>query len=522
METNKKIKNYYPFIILLVFCFLLTFLLYFSPLAQVFGRGHDSAIFATVGNALNQGRVLYTEIVDNKGPLLYLINAIGLGIDYDFGLFYIEFLFFFLGAIFAYKTAMLITKNNRLLSCLAVIFSMFLFLPTLMGGNFTEEYAVLFINIATYFVTKFLFNNYKLKWYELSIIGMCFAATFLLRANLCAFFLPQIIVLAVCLIKDKKFNELFRSIMFIIIGILIFIAPFLIYLVSNNALLEALDIVYFGVRGSFGEISLLERMRKLGGLVILSDEVKAFSIILFAFILFLTKPKMEKPMWRLLIIAFLGIVITLYANSLTGGPAWAYMHYFIAFVPILVIISSWLFIHCYSLIIETFSNKSVRNIIILAFVFLLFFAPFKSLGTTVLSRVNLTTPDTSYLVKYIHENTLADETIQVISVDDTLYYKANRLPTSKHIYFVGGFAEERRRKDANEIAADLYNAKEPAKLIIMETKDIYDNVFIKSLSDKDKFIKYLNDYYILDEEASERLNCNIYKRINNLILPLFN
>ena len=183
-NIQKRFINIHPLIALFIFCFLLTFLICFSPFAQGFGHGHDSAIFATVGNAFNQGRVLYTEIVDNKGPLLYVINALGLTINYDFGLFYIEFLFFFVGALFAYKTAMLITKNSRWISCLGVIFSMLLFLPTLQGGNFTEEYAILFINIATYLIAKFLFNDYKLKWYELTIIGMCFAATFLLRANL--------------------------------------------------------------------------------------------------------------------------------------------------------------------------------------------------------------------------------------------------------------------------------------------------------------------------------------------------
>lgn len=508
---NKRIKNVYPLIVLFIFCFLLTFLICFSPFAQGFGHGWDSAIFAAVGNALNHGRVLYTEIVDNKGPLLYFIDALGLAINYDFGLFFIEFIFFCLGAFFAYKTAMLITKNSRWISCLAVIFSMLLFLPTLQGGNFTEEYAILFINIATYFVAKFIFNDYKLKWYELSIIGMCFAATFLLRANLCAFFLAEIIVLLVYMIKDKKYKKIFHSALFISIGVLVFITPFVLYLVKNNALSECLNIVYFGVRDSFGDISLTERIRKLGGLIILSDEVKAFSIMAFAFILFLTKPKVEKPIYKLLIISFLGILITLYANSLTGGPAWAYTHYFMSFIPILVIVSSWLFIYVYSLFNNALPNKAVKNIIILMFVFLIFTVPFKSFAKEVFSRVNIVAPEKSAFEKYIAENTLPDDTIQIINVDDTLYYPTKKMPTSKHIYFVGGFAEDRKRKDADEIATDLYSAKIPAKLIIMPSSDFADMQFIKSLSDKNKFIKYLNDYYIIDEVASEKLNCNIYK-----------
>lgn len=183
----------------------------FSPLAQGHGHGYDSAIFATVGNALNKGRVLYTEIVDNKGPLIYFIDALGLTINYDFGIFIIEFIFLFIGAIFLYKTAKIITKDKKWVSFFSTIFSMLLLFYTINGGNYTEEYAITFISIATYFVTKFLYSDYKLKWYELIIIGICFSATFLLRANLCAFFISQIIVVSICLIKDKKIKILFRA-----------------------------------------------------------------------------------------------------------------------------------------------------------------------------------------------------------------------------------------------------------------------------------------------------------------------
>lgn len=506
----KKNKSIFPLIVLFIFCFLLTFLICFSPFAQGFGHGHDSAIFATVGNALNNDRVLYTEIVDNKGPLLYFINALGLSINYDFGLFIIEFIFFCVGSFYAYKTAMLLTKNSRWISCLAAIFSMLLFLPTLQGGNFTEEYAILFINIATYFVAKFLFNDYKLKWYELSVIGMCFAATFLLRANLCAFFVAEIIVLLFLMIKNKDYRKIFHSAIFIMIGAIVFIAPFALYLMQNNALSACLDIVYFGVRDSFGYIPLRERIVKLGGLIMLSDEVKAFTVMAFAFILFLTKPKIEKPIRNMLIIAFLGIFITLYANSLTGGPAWAYTHYFMTFIPILVIVSSWLFMYIYSAFNNTLSNKLAKNIIILILIFIVFITPLKSLANEIFTRVNISTPEKSDFEKYIIESTLVEDTVQIISVNDTIYYPTKKLPTSKHIYFVGGFAEDRKRKDADEIAIDLYNAKVSAKLIIMPAGDFEDMEFIKSLSDKDKYIKYLKDYYTLDKEASKKFNCNIY------------
>ena len=49
-----KLLSKLPIIILFIFCGIMSFEMCFSPLAQGHGHGYDSAIFATVGNALNK------------------------------------------------------------------------------------------------------------------------------------------------------------------------------------------------------------------------------------------------------------------------------------------------------------------------------------------------------------------------------------------------------------------------------------------------------------------------------------
>lgn len=506
---KKKIFNK-QLIVLLLTCIVFSFLMCFSPFAQGHGHGYDQAIYSAIGNAINKGRVLYTGIVDNKGPLMYFIDAFGLLINYKFGIFLIEFIFLYVGSIFAYKTALLITKNNKWLSCFSVIFSMLLLVYTLDGGNYTEEYAILFTNIATYFVIKFLVNNYKLSWYELMIIGMCFAATFLLRANLCAFFVSQILVTLICLIKDKEFKILFRSMGYILLGIIIFLIPFLIYFISTNSLTECLNLVYFNVVNSFGKISLMERFEKTKGLISISNNSNVFTVSLLSFLVFLTKPKMEKSTKRILIITYIGLLINLYVNSLTGGQAWAYTHYFISFVPIIIIVSSWFFSHVYRNITDLKVSSEIKILAIIFLAFLIIAKPTKDLFVTAATRYNPHEQIPSGIEKYIIDNTTEEDTIQMIGVNETIYYPTNRIPTSKHLYFVGGFEESRRKKDANELANDLYNAKEPAKLIMFSKEDINDQTFTNSLSDKNKFIDFLNNKYIYDKENSEKFNLNIY------------
>ena len=57
----------------------ISFLLAFSPSTSPlwFFVGEDSGVFKSFGQAIIQGKVIYKDIFDNKGPILYFINALG-------------------------------------------------------------------------------------------------------------------------------------------------------------------------------------------------------------------------------------------------------------------------------------------------------------------------------------------------------------------------------------------------------------------------------------------------------------
>lgn len=510
MEKLKKIKINKPLIILFLFCGILSFLMCFSPFAQGNGHGYDSAIYAAVANALNHGKILYTGIVDNKGPFMYFIDSVGLLINYDFGIFFIEMLFLFIGTYFAYKTAMLITKNNKWLSCFTVISAMLLLVYTIDGGNYTEEYALFFTNIATYFIVKFIINNNKLKWYELLIIGTCFAATFLLRANLCAFFAAQVIVIFISLIINKEYKNLLYAMMWIVLGGVLFLLPFIIYLGVNGALSACLNMVYLNVVNGFGKISLSERYTKTIGLMEIAECAKTFFIVGLSTLILFTKPIINKPIKKIVIFSLIGVVFNIYVNSLTGGPAWAYTHYYISFVPIMVVITAWLFEYVYSKIKSMKFNSEATNLILIILGFLLMVNPAKDLLLAAVKRYQVTSPETSILQQYIIDNSSEVDTIQIIGLDDTLYYSTNRISTSRHLYFAGGFSAEKRTQDANELATDLINAKEPAKIILFGGDEIEETTFYQSLSDQKAFLHFIKERYTFDKVSSNNLNCMIY------------
>ena len=64
--------------------------------------GGDSAIFMYVAQGILEGEVPYLDRWDHKGPLLYLINAVGLLIDEVWGLWLVQGVFLLGASTFAF------------------------------------------------------------------------------------------------------------------------------------------------------------------------------------------------------------------------------------------------------------------------------------------------------------------------------------------------------------------------------------------------------------------------------------
>jgi hypothetical protein len=103
-------KRLFPLIFIpLSALFLLVFSCSTNPFSTV--DGFDSTVFKYMGQALAEGKVIYRDLFDNKGPILYFINAIPffLGGDYftRFPLFLLQLIGLSASMWFMYRTARL-------------------------------------------------------------------------------------------------------------------------------------------------------------------------------------------------------------------------------------------------------------------------------------------------------------------------------------------------------------------------------------------------------------------------------
>ena len=219
-------------------------------------KGIDSSVFQYVAMEIGNGAMPYLDTFDHKGLLIYFIDLFGNSLSDNFGIWLIEFLTFFLSFVLMYKTARYFC--DKLVSVLAVSLTLPMLTQFLEGGNFVEEYAILFISGAVLIFTEY-FINHEIKWYKIVLCGVCFACIILLRPNMIGIWLAGCLLILIDCIRNKEIFNLFKYILFFILGISVCLVPCIIWLWINGALKACIDtyilfnIEYSGALNSFGE-----------------------------------------------------------------------------------------------------------------------------------------------------------------------------------------------------------------------------------------------------------------------------
>jgi dolichyl-phosphate-mannose-protein mannosyltransferase len=150
-----------------------------NPLTTPMGR--DSGVFAHIASHLLKGQTPYVFAWDHKPPLIYFINALALllGRGTRWGIWGMEFLSLLAAMLVASAT---LRRRFGLLPALFACGTLLLCLDRLLfGGNFTEEYSLLFNFLSLWLFSRLLQRTDAL-WPHFGL-GLTFAFNFLLRPN---------------------------------------------------------------------------------------------------------------------------------------------------------------------------------------------------------------------------------------------------------------------------------------------------------------------------------------------------
>ncbi|MDD4414571.1 MAG: hypothetical protein PHR14_08545 [Oscillospiraceae bacterium] len=207
-----------------------------SPLFA-FNDWYDANVYFTMGKGLMNGRVPYVDLIDNKGPLLYLIYGISWMFDNTgfFGVYLFQSLFVAVSVIFAYKLALLFIKNAQiaffvaLCSPMPMLLNRFYAVGYDFGGGGPDEICRALMIAALFYFTLYYVKPEEYKPLHTLILGCLFMGAFLIKFNLTVFWAGFLLIIAFELIYKKKFAFLLRHIAAFVSGAAATVLPYLIY-----------------------------------------------------------------------------------------------------------------------------------------------------------------------------------------------------------------------------------------------------------------------------------------------------
>ncbi len=338
METKTLKRDLITLLILGIFFIaaMFVFSCYTSPLYPNY-FGWDSAIFSLLGKGMLEGKELYTQLFDHKGPVIFAINALGHAIGGRGGIFFLQCVSGLITLCFLYFTGKILRPKGNYKWAIEAVFLLIcaasVLFYTMESGNLTEEYSLPFISCACYFFAKYAIRakedpRHPKAWAV--VYGAVFAVLSLLRLNNAITVMAGVFAILVYLIYRKQYINLLWNLLFGLIGILIVYIPTFTYFYLHSSLNEMIYATFihnFIIAGNTGHENVLQ-------------SPKAFVILyhpmLISFLLIGLKVIRERKFE-----CADGILLfILVMNTLNLWVANRFLHYFEIFVPVYYVILS--------------------------------------------------------------------------------------------------------------------------------------------------------------------------------------
>ena len=486
-----KLKQIYPYFILFAGAIIVLLLSPLSPLSRVISTG-DSNVYVYCAQQILDGKIMYKEVFDHKGPLLYLINAFGLiiGNGNTIGVWFLEIVSLFTSLLFIYKSIRLF--YDKFIALISSLSSLILFMLT-SGGNIPDEYAICFISIAMYYFFK-IFRKDSIKQKHYFIISLCFACVLLLKPNLVIMWGVGWLLYLILLIKEQKWTVLKSFVIFSFIGVVVVLIPFFFYFSITDSITD-FKFCYWDFNRAYSDFSIKSMLVRISKRAYLYPIYRYCNVHIFLFSFLIVAVINFKYFQNKRLIIFVASTLLLSIIGVSLGQ-YLLVFYYLIFVPIL----SFVFATIYHFIRKNISYHSKM----VCFVLFLFLNSLSfSVGSTLI-KGNLT-PNIARenLVSFVKENTDAKDEITVFGNSCWIYSLSERKSASKYAYthpiiFIN--------KCGDKMFKDYYSdieIKKP-KLIILDLDRM-------PLDDFPQLITFIQSNYLKYEGTFDAHDCWIRK-----------
>jgi len=287
--------------------------------------GPDQALWISMAIDMLRGDILYVDIGDHKGPLLFIIHCLGLSITPHSltGIWLLEWIGWSFTFFFLYKTAKLYTTT--LPAAIAITISAQPLVFFFERGNLVESWSLPFTAISLYLFVRYMKTSVFNRM-DVFYIGACMISAFLLNGNLVSVWIIFIPYLILKLLLRKEYISIWKSAIWLTAGCISVIFPIMLWLIIQGAFISFLNwhilfnIIYVSDTG------IMPIYWSVMNFAYKSDYFVVIHLICFAILI-------KNRRWDDLII-FAYTVVTLVLLSISGR---LYMHYGIQLIPCLLI-----------------------------------------------------------------------------------------------------------------------------------------------------------------------------------------
>ena len=218
-----------------------------SPIVAINGI-NDSNCLLTVGRGLLRGKIVYRDLMEQKGPILYLINAVAALITpYGFtGVWITESIACYIFIVIAAKIQRLLRPSGKrmpIIICGAMtflVYSCYCF----AYGNTAEEFSIPCIAAILFLCTRCILSD-NIDFKSTFIAGCLTAFVFWIKFTLCGAVVGIAIFLTVYLIRRKDLKSLFRAVTGVIAGFMAVSAAVILFFALNHASRELFDVYFY-------------------------------------------------------------------------------------------------------------------------------------------------------------------------------------------------------------------------------------------------------------------------------------
>lgn len=307
-----------------------------SPLYPM-NTWYDPNAFFTVGKGMMTGKVIYRDLFEQKGPLLYFIHGLAYLISNRsfLGVFLFEVFSFTVFLFYCYRIFSLFIQPKASLIYLPIIAVFILNLISFCEGDSAEEFCLPLLTISLYFLLEYFTGSKMISNRSFIWNGLIAGCVMWIKYSLLGFWVGWIFSVALCMVVNGQARQAVKGCLFFLTGMILATIPWIFYFGINHAISEWINTyLLVNISNYASSEPLFSRLRyPLYGLAAhtLENPVFCFTFWFGILVFVLYKKFIQKKLYRFSLL----VCLFLLTFGIYGGGR-GYIYYFLILTPFIL------------------------------------------------------------------------------------------------------------------------------------------------------------------------------------------